>query len=1350
MKAPGCTANAVLNKRKDSCVCKAGYQQDTTVTTAVECKACPLNYYKDFDGNKDCDKCPDHSTTALTAANSINKCTCSATRRRENSSSTFQCACNPGLQDARTGSTCLSCEKGQFQNEDASSTASKRVYKCSACANGKIAPEMNATNCTACPIHHSSCNEANVCTGQTKCTKCKPGKDSGNAAYGTQCINCAAGYFNDKDGVQCIECKLGEYQNITGQTKCLKCPIGTYMDETRSSKNCKSCPFGSTTKAVGSKNATADCECGLNQDKNNQGICICSKGYGELSSESGTCIACDPGTFSKLLSNERNRECTQCENGKYQQNGQAESCDNCLPTTWSCPRSFNGTDGATANECKGQATCAACPPGRAGNDGKQCQWCGKGKYNSKTAIASCQDCAPGRYNVQEGSLSCIKCSKGKYQGASGGSLLCNDCDSGRFTNSTGAASCEACSPGKFIATKGAEQCKKCDANAYSSAGSASCTLCPTPLTVDPRLGAAKDESVCVCEAGSFLYPSVILTIVLKDTTTKEMKFDLARTKQNVRGYVGDGLGELGREVGLRTGLPLENSFEKVSLVSYGSFAGGNFRVIFNIYPKTSNMTDANAVRDLFSTADNIKSIFTDPNNADKQLWADKLNVDLTSVEIKQNCEPCPAGGKCNFGIVGEEDIAALPGYWRPNQRYARFWSCFTPSKANGKFYPWLSCFGGKNSECGPVFNFDRYISDGRQIADYLDTAEYPEMPDNEFDYYSALAVQSDKGNNDTIDYHIVKYLNDLSHHNTRHKNFVDYINSGPVRGFKSDMLIGTYSGPLCSICPSGSGRDGNFQSGSLCTPCPDPQDNTLNLIGVASGVIVALGLMIASQVTKGSAELKLWDEHQKQVEKHNALKEKKRRSSIAHGESFVEANVDHHVLKEMQELHGTYSGDELSHKTVLTGMFRILAAYMQVTALAQAVPIDWPDYVLEIFRAMETVSSPSLSMTSVDCAIATEDAENGNQASFYKKFYAMMSVPILAIAVPAAFYLLYFILGSFVLSCTGLKCWPNRISKEKKDEITKHKPKLKKMSLRRYNRHRHEKRTWRRFLITVILILFLFYTTIAKSVIQGLACQQFGEERYLIADFSIDCNGSEYNAFVPMVWLCFVVYCLGIPFAAYLVLKRYIDGIHYDPHRPISNENPTTKKDKKYKDDIESKTKLLDMKATSHGAFGFLWQGLSERGFSPYWEVGVITLRKLFMIVVIMLFQDSNKNIQMVVALMGLFVFTILHVNVKPYDAFVHDKLEILSLLVSQVTLFIGLLANFFKEDQNSDKRTMTETEASSLNYTLGMVIALVNLLFVVYFVLNLIFHVYFFMPKSVRTRLNRCCGCFCRRCKRK
>ena len=67
-------------------------------------------------------------------------------------------------------------------------------------------------------------------------------------------------------------------------------------------------------------------------------------------------------------------------------------------------------------------------------------------------------------------------------------------------------------------------------------------------------------------------------------------------------------------------------------------------------------------------------------------------------------------------------------------------------------------------------------------------------------------------------------------------------------------------------------------------------------------------------------------------------------------------------------------------------MFRILAAYLQVTALAQAVPIEWPEAVLTIFRGMETISSPSLSMTSVDCAIAKEDPEMEILAHFTKNF----------------------------------------------------------------------------------------------------------------------------------------------------------------------------------------------------------------------------------------------------------------------------------------------------------------------------------------------------------------------------
>ena len=70
-------------------------------------------------------------------------------------------------------------------------------------------------------------------------------------------------------------------------------------------------------------------------------------------------------------------------------------------------------------------------------------------------------------------------------------------------------------------------------------------------------------------------------------------------------------------------------------------------------------------------------------------------------------------------------------------------------------------------------------------------------------------------------------------------------------------------------------------------------------------------------------------------------------------------------------------------------------------------------------------------------------------------------------------------------------------------------------TLAQYDAYRHWNRTLNRYLITVILILFLFYTTISKSIVSAFACQQFGEERYLIADFSIDCNSERYSNFLP-------------------------------------------------------------------------------------------------------------------------------------------------------------------------------------------------------------------------------------------
>ena len=81
-----------------------------------------------------------------------------------------------------------------------------------------------------------------------------------------------------------------------------------------------------------------------------------------------------------------------------------------------------------------------------------------------------------------------------------------------------------------------------------------------------------------------------------------------------------------------------------------------------------------------------------------------------------------------------------------------------------------------------------------------------------------------------------------------------------------NAILGYYSGPICSICPFESGRDGDFSSSSVCTPCPEKGDNSVRLIGLTAAAVLMISLMIISQISKGSHERELALAH---TEEHN-------------------------------------------------------------------------------------------------------------------------------------------------------------------------------------------------------------------------------------------------------------------------------------------------------------------------------------------------------------------------------------------------------------------------------------------------------------------------------------------------
>jgi hypothetical protein len=93
--------------------------------------------------------------------------------------------------------------------------------------------------------------------------------------------------------------------------------------------------------------------------------------------------------------------------------------------------------------------------------------------------------------------------------------------------------------------------------------------------------------------------------------------------------------------------------------------------------------------------------------------------------------------------------------------------------------------------------------------------------------------------------------------------------------------------------------------------------------------------------------------------------------------------------------------------------------------------------------------------------------------------------------------------------------------------------------------------------------------------------------------------------------------------------------------------------------------------------YGFLFTGYKQEGIAPYWEVTVVILRKLLLLSVVIGLRNQRLEIQSVVALFILFIATILHTWYEPYDARIHDTIELYSLVVGEITLFLGLFFQF-------------------------------------------------------------------------
>ena len=287
-------------------MCKPGYGSTTGDCT---CHLCPIGTYSEGGNMEDCRPCPFGFTSAA-GSNSSAQCVpadqpCPVGQiAPPGAVSADQCGCIPGYGGGATPKdACTICPVGTW-------APGNNTQPCIPCGFGYTGPEGSDSK--------DECVETNACPAGTE-------------------FNTTMGPSGPFSTSQCV-CKAG-YGSPTGEGICRRCPAGTYSHG-GSMEDCKSCPFGFTS-AAGST-SQASCEpvaqrCPIGQFAPDPSVsekqCRCYPGFGGGNTPEEACTICPVGTYS---ANSGTDKCLPCPIGFITGREGARNETECYPVN-TCP-----------------------------------------------------------------------------------------------------------------------------------------------------------------------------------------------------------------------------------------------------------------------------------------------------------------------------------------------------------------------------------------------------------------------------------------------------------------------------------------------------------------------------------------------------------------------------------------------------------------------------------------------------------------------------------------------------------------------------------------------------------------------------------------------------------------------------------------------------------------------------------------------------------------------------------------------------------------------------------------------------------------------------------------------------
>jgi hypothetical protein len=316
------------------------------------------------------------------------------------------------------------------------------------------------------------------------------------------------------------------------------------------------------------------------------------------------------------------------------------------------------------------------------------------------------------------------------------------------------------------------------------------------------------------------------------------------------------------------------------------------------------------------------------------------------------------------------------------------------------------------------------------------------------------------------------------------------------------------------------------------------------------------------------------------------------------------------------------SADESSKSSM---MFKTLAAYGQVVGIASLFPYKWPREILDLFEAMDTVTSVSDRILNTDCALETRRGQ-GLSIVYEKAILYMLSPLVFSSCAFLVFATTHICLNS--TNAFGDRLREKFLSRG--EQWTK-------------------KDTKRCLIVSVIVVMVILHPTLVRQSMFLLMCVEVEDLYYLRKDVQLQCGTVEHNAMMVFVAVPgILMYVFAWPYTVFLLLHRRKHKLHLSG---IAGH---------------------DARAT----YGFLYRGYAPARF--YWEI-IIMLRKTAMVMVATFGLRATVQTQGMLALLVLMLALTGHLIFQPYDEPILDRLEFFGLGAATVTLYFGMF--FFTDD---------------------------------------------------------------------